>query len=466
MSSIIKPKLSRRALVSGLALGGAVPYLPSLSRRAEAAVPKRLLVFFTSHGNPYTQWKMRPGAKPDKADWVADLGGLAQNEFSDVYAPLWAHRKKLLIFDCLSNAVNVAQADPKGHFGGPSTILTSADYGSADGRQAGGPSIDQIIAKAVSKVGQLKSIELGNNPIAIWQGKNAKLPTETDPAKAFSRLFPTGSGGGMGSGGGADTSRAAKLQAGRASVLDFVSPRYEAMFKTFDRADAAKVQAHRDLIRDLELQLAVKRETISCNDLPNVNGGGNANDRVDAYGRLVAAAFACDVTRVASIQMSQLAPSEFGATGISDVHQDVAHHETNPGRLANMAKFYRKHAEHFATLMGHLDSVPEADGTTLLDNTIVLWVQECGAWIHQTGHLAVVVGGGGFQMGRYFHWGSQPDLLNVNGDNVGFKYNNYSPPISRLFVSIAQKMGMNINQIGEKVMARGLDLRGPLPGLT
>ncbi|MCG5051574.1 MAG: hypothetical protein KA712_01315 [Myxococcales bacterium] len=69
-------------------------------------------------------------------------------------------------------------------------------------------------------------------------------------------------------------------------------------------------------------------------------------------------------------------------------------------------------------------------------------------------------------MGRYFHWGSQPDLLNVNGDNVGFKYNNYSPPISRLFVSIAQKMGMNINQIGEKVMARGLDLRGPLPGLT
>lgn len=465
MSAIMKSRLSRRTFVSGLALGGAVPYLPSLSRRAEAAVPKRLLVFFTSHGNPYTQWKMRPGGKPDKADWAADLSALAQNEFSEIYSPLWEHRRKLLIFDSLSNAVNVDQKEAKGHFGGPSTVLTSADYASSDGKQAGGPSFDQIIANAVARPGQLKSIELGNNPMAIWQGKSAKLPTERDPVKAFSRLFPMGRSGQTGGAGQLD--RNAKLQGARASVLDFVSPRYEALFKQLGRSDAAKVQAHRDLIRDLELQLDVKRDPISCDNLPSVSATNNVNQAVDAYGRLVAAAFACDVTRVASIQLSQMSPGEFGASGgVSDVHQDVAHHDQDPGRLGNMTKFYRKHAEHFATLMKHLDAVPEADGTSLLDNTMVLWVQECGAWIHQTGHLAVVVGGGGFQMGRYFHWGSKPDPLNVAGDNVGIKYNSYSPPISRLLVSIAQKMGVDINQIGTKTAARGLDLRGPLPELT
>jgi hypothetical protein len=178
---------------------------------------------------------------------------------------------------------------------------------------------------------------------------------------------------------------------------------------------------------------------------------------VDNLSRTIAMAFACDRTRVASLQLHDgLSASDFGGGG--DVHQDVAHGNGQP-----LVRMYTMHATEVATLLGHLRSVPEADGRTLLDHTTVVWGQECGTEMHDTTHLAVVVAGGGFRMGRYIHYNHEE----VGSASRQSDYNTLGPAMSKLLVSVAQRMGVPVDRIGNATSgAKGASLTGPLPRLT
>jgi hypothetical protein len=182
---------------------------------------------------------------------------------------------------------------------------------------------------------------------------------------------------------------------------------------------------------------------------------------------VVAAAFACDITRVASIQLDQMQTTEFGGPAGADVHQDIAHHgDQGSAGYNSMVGYYVKHAEHFASLLSALDGIEEPDGSRVLDHTIVVWAQECGSWVHQTSHLPIVVaGGGGFRMGRYLHWGNIDPVSSDGGGNGGNKYQNVGPAMSRLLVSIAQQMGLATDQVGDLSSIRGIQMTGPLDRL-
>ena len=105
----------------------------------------------------------------------------------------------------------------------------------------------------------------------------------------------------------------------------------------------------------------------------------------------------------------------------------------------------RWYAEQFAYLVGKLKDVPEGDGT-MLDNTVVLWINEQGNGdTHSRDNIPVVLagsGGGYFRTGRYLDFG-------------GLAHND-------LFVSVLNAMG------DESVTTFGIDeiCNGPLPGLT
>ena len=67
-------------------------------------------------------------------------------------------------------------------------------------------------------------------------------------------------------------------------------------------------------------------------------------------------------------------------------------------------------AEQFAYLISALEAVPEGDGT-LLDNTIVVWMNELGKGnSHTRNDVPIVVAGGAgpFKMGRYIRFGETP----------------------------------------------------------
>jgi hypothetical protein len=472
-------------------LGAGAYFLPSLWPRAlwsraeaQATPPRRLLCFITQHGNPYYDWSMRrPGLAEDGA-WELDLGPMSQAELSAIYAPLHPFRNKLLILDTLSNPVGLEmKGGGGGHFGGPASLLTGSTITDDKQNRATGPSLDQLVAEQVFVAGGVRSIELavGNPYPAIWGAGGASLPVRS-AAQVFDDVF---AGRDLGSPAmpmaptaqPAPLTRAERIALARRDILDHTRERYRSLASHITSAERARLETHADLIGDLASTLPDPDDPNAGSSAmqPAVSAGcyqpqspsySDLDAHVRAMGELVAAAFACDLTRVASIQLPQMRTSDFGGPAGADVHQDIAHHgDQSTASYGEMVKYYRKHAEHFAAVLSALDGIEEPDGTRVLDNTIVLWGQECGSWIHQMSHLAIVLaGGGGFRMGRYLHWGNI-DAVGPTGGNGGNNYANVGPSVSRLLVSIAQQMGLSTNQVGNASSAFGVPMTGPLDRL-
>jgi len=133
---------------------------------------------------------------------------------------------------------------------------------------------------------------------------------------------------------------------------------------------------HRDQIRALEQRLGGNPlAPTSCDS--DFAGGG---DGVDQFFRLTAIAFACNLTRVVTINLDQLEPGDFGASSAV----------TRPRACAASG----------------LDAVPEGSGT-LLDNTMVIWITELATGPHDMADGLTIVargGGGTLQPGRRRLW--------------------------------------------------------------
>jgi hypothetical protein len=246
-----------------------------------------------------------------------------------------------------------------------------------------------------------------------------------------------------------------------------------------------RLQVHMDLLRGLEARLGgaaggpgspggaggapppYAPAAVDCKSRPALATGTDYHTKVANFSKLIALAFACDRTRVATLQLDVMGTADFGAPG-GDVHQDYAHHDRDPARIGYMKKYYARHGEHFATLLRELDQIREANGRTVLDNTIVLWGYECGSWMHQTSNLPIVIAGGAgaFRMGRYLYW-PQDEVGVADSSGVGSRYGRLGPPVAQLLVSVARALTGDgaINQIGNVATARGVPCTGPLEGL-
>src|SRR6185295_10348854 len=99
----------------------------------------------------------------------------------------------------------------------------------------------------------------------------------------------------------------------------------------------------------------------------------------------IAQAFACDLTRFATLQLNfagSFQPMPYaGANLDKNCHDYVAHlyDQNKPGSDANkeLAQIQRYYAQKVAYVLDALDSIKEGDGT-VLDHTIILWGNEMG----------------------------------------------------------------------------------------
>jgi hypothetical protein len=161
----------------------------------------------------------------------------------------------------------------------------------------------------------------------------------------------------------------------------------------------------------------------------DVSANDNMPQVVDLQLELLAQAFACDLTRVASLQLNV---NENNHTRFSWLFSDDRHHHemshtgsSDTDSQGKLAEVYRWYAEQVATLADRLAAIPEGDGT-VLDNTLIVWGTEIGIGNnHRTDWMPfVLVGGAGgaLETGRY---------LTYEGDAH-----------NRLLVSVAQMMGL------------------------
>ena len=239
-----------------------------------------------------------------------------------------------------------------------------------------GPSLDQIVAGAIARPDQLPSLELQveeGRPIC-HAGHSQQLPLEGDPRAAFDRVF------------GLLNSTDPLLQA-QGSILDFAIEEYKGLRGYLRPADRARLAAHFDLVRQLEQRLVgLSEATCDTGSLLGLAGTSEGYDALfQSMADLVAAAFSCDLTRVATLSLGDLPSDDFGWGWYlsGDAHNDFAHRIFQDDESAQaMSDYTAAHAAQLAYLIGLLESIPDPEGGSLMDHTLIAWGSELGDGWH------------------------------------------------------------------------------------
>jgi hypothetical protein len=440
-------RISRRTLLKGLGAAAiSLPFLDVMQRRSSAAdpvFPKRFLIWFQPDGSIHENW--------------VPTGTTNSFTLSRILAPLAPYQSNLVVLDGVYNHVgDYGEVPGDDHQKGMGTMLTGRPllYGNQQGGcetcpaagLASGASVDQVIANKIGTTTKIKSLELGvhANSDGAWAysnytGSNAPLPLENDPRKVFTRVFADL---------GTDAAVLARLRAERKSVLDSVMQSYQSLSQKLGSEDKKKMELHFSTIRDLEGRLTSPGGTVgdSCSK-PADPGAVNftANDNFPNIAKLqmdlMAMAFACDITRVGTIQFeNSVGNVRFTwLPGITRGHHDMSHDGDDvAGTIEDLTRINIWYSQQLAYFLGKLKSVPEGAGT-MLDNTLVFCVNELArgnAHSHNKMPYLLAGGvGGALQMGRF---------LKYSGDS----HNN-------LLVSLMNKFGVTGNTFGDPKFCTG-----------
>lgn len=423
----MKARMHRRQMLRG-ALGSmlALPLLDLAVRDVKAALPGvapdgyplRFVVFFNPNGCWPATW-FPTGTETEFA--------LAQSMTS-----LEPFKDKLLILDGVD--MPAVDAGPgEDHQQGMGGVLTGrplqvGGFVGGDGSLAGwgdGVSIDQRIAQHIGATTPLGSVEAGIRASAytgsevrsriVYSGAAQPLPPEDNPSAIWGRMFGDFS---------ADPTAMAVLRAKRVSVLDTVAGQFDAIKQQAGIDDRTRLDQHAALVRDLELRLQNEPVLGEHCMLPGAPAAVNPDDAgsmhlvSQAHIDLIAMAFACDITRVASLQYSNGANHHtFPFVGSNSDGHGLSHAADDDAvSWAEWTVRQTWYCEQFAYLLGKLAAIPEGD-VTMLDHTVVLWVNELSkgnSHSHQRMPFVLAGSGGGyFRTGRYVTHVNAPhnDLL-------------------------------------------------------
>ncbi|MEM6292532.1 MAG: DUF1552 domain-containing protein [Myxococcota bacterium] len=383
----------------GLASGSL--FLPSLTRFAQSAggePPRRLIIVMSQHGGWMPTWAMNPAGNPANALWEQDLNAMSANEFSPSLAPLHPWRDRMVAIEGLSMVSG--DIDPAGvlrHEIGQIHTLTGNEVEMVSGLPIGkSPSIDQLIANHIARPDRLRSVELsvgGVSPVVNYRDRLQPLLGEENLVSVHDRLFGLVNGGSSGP---------QELQA-QGGLLDTVRNRYDAMSTRLSSEDRQKLEIHRDLVRDLNQQIAGLMGA-TCDAPERIPTAGEYSGDWTTAATMVTSAMSCDLLRVATMNMNTIEGGDIGRPG-ANIHDSFAHElPRSEEAVQAMTEYYAYHSSQVAELLGMLDAVPEGNGT-MLDHTLVLWTSELADGVHGFDQLPILMFGGScWATGRYIHY--------------------------------------------------------------
>ncbi len=444
MTSRTSGRLSRRRVLALLGLSPVVPFLPSTwgkNAHAQSNGSRRMLVMVSQHGTVRENWYMRRGQEAGSWDYQFDDADPAS--FSPILNALHPYREHLTVVDGLAMASQIGDGAANQHDGARQHLLTGTKF-IEGGQSPGGPSFDQVVAKAVARPDQLSSLELGD-PTFPWGSyvaldRGVKAPLERDPAAAFARLFPTGAGGGNND-----------AMDAKPSLLDFVANEYAQVARSLSQTDREKLQQHHDLLRDLEKRLTAASGA-SCENANPADFAGYREawmpEILDAYIPLAALAFGCDRVPVIVLQPPGLDAVDVGAPAEMDVHQDIAH-STEPAALEYMTRYNAIHAERFAKLIDLFSLYG------VLDSTVAVWLTELATGSHELTNMPVVMAGscgGALKTGQYVCYARDVPTVFLAPAEDSPDAQPTGPAHNRLLVTLMQAMGLDVNSYGETSM--------------
>lgn len=408
-------QLSRRRFIArlgmGAAAGAALPYVPLVEQEAaaDATYPRRFILFCTPNGTVYENW--RP------------TGTETSFTLSRILSVLEPYRSKLVVCDGIDQTIyRLASVEVHNEYQGmlltghPLTANAASHPGSFS-VYGGGISIDQVIASRIGSATPLASIELGVRQYGhyLYTAPEMPLSPENDPAAAYDRLFA----GVSASPDMTEDQRSIE----RRRIFDIVRRQLDATRGRISTAERYKIDAHIDAIDSVQRSLDALALASGCSAArPDFTVSGRSSMEIDAYPEVMElqfevarASLSCDLTRVLTIMAgtSGNANMSFPSLGISEDHHDLGHRAaSSPDAAEKQTRIEEMHAAKFKHLLDLLDSVSEPDdtGSTLLDHSIVAWVNTIGTGGHVMANLPIVLAGSGcgaLRTGRFVDFGGQ-----------------------------------------------------------
>lgn len=423
-------------LGSSAAATAMLPFIPRASYAGGTGAPKRILVIFTGLG--YLENSFWPVAGTSETDFT-----LGQTQ-----AALEPYRDRLIYPDGMTlygGPYYFPDDDNEHGTGAAMTFTASLKQGYATG-----PSFEQLIADHwdAQAPRPFRHIGLGVNGTAsehtacFHAGDQQPITPQNNPGAAFDSLFaslPTDPG---------DTAAIMRLRAQRQSVIDVVRGELQTVQSRIGTQENQILEQHLDHLRALE-QRVVEFESACTAPEPPMDGGDDAA-KIETQMDLIASAFACDLTQVMTLQLGHCdgAITMFDGVNAHDNSHAVGDTQGDPAVLQQHRDIDAWWADRWLYLLQRLDAIEEVDGS-LLDNTLIVWGsdtttgQSYSLGPHRHWRMPHFMAGGSnwaFPTGRYLQL-PHPDGV----DNAQFEE---WPSHSRLFVSILQRAGVDVDTFG------------------
>lgn len=457
--------LSRRHFLRGMGYSLFIPLLPSLlprEARAQLAAPPTRFLAMTGVNGMYPQdfWPsfdapaIFNGMNDVRYKALSELGGAAVSNVLGTQ------------FNSVINKINLLRGldgtteTPGGHSFAPYT--SPALSGSFSG--GFGYSVDAVIADSsliYPSAPALRALRVSphlrtdfNWSYSYSNGSN--LSAYSSDAAVFNMLFKdlmtTPS-----------TPMANPLDIRKKKVVDLVIEDYRKLMNSMKISanDRAKVANYFDLLSDIQGRLTTPppEPTNSCRKPANTT----AADIVTAYRNhmdMIVAAFACGLTRVAVMHIPHYdsdANAVAGSGGPPGSHHSESHEVTSYSNSGLYLKFSKWQAARVAEMLVKMDAFKEADGSSVLDNSFVIWTNEMAEGkLHSLIGMPVMTAGGAggkIRTGNFIDYRQRP-LATINADGYGY-YLDLGRPYNELLVTAFHVMGMTSPASFEKKSVQG-----------
>ncbi|MBI1372474.1 MAG: DUF1552 domain-containing protein [Phycisphaera sp.] len=433
-------RLSRRAFLQGV--GGtalSLPWLESVSLGAPAAraAAHRLAIFYVPIG------VVRSGFFPGEADSAPPPfdtklrleskfdGGSGWHDLpmTPTLEPLKGVHEKVTLITGMDRKFQVGTDV---HAQCASCFLSSAAPNHNDIRNSAWPldrTLDHVVADRIAGDTPFPTLEFScnshtDNKESIyfdnisWYGTGFVAPSLRDPRKVYERLFST------------------KENRNYKAITDLVLADARGLEKELGAADRHKFGEYFEAVRAIEQR--IDRMEKMRGELAKVSIDEPPASRlprgeyIRLMGDLMVVALQTGLTNVATFMVS---PERWDTPYVFDglFNKPMSHHQMSHNQkqyVEQLKRVDRFHMEQFAYIVAKMDSVEEANGTTLLDNTLLTYGSGLGdGATHQYNDLPIVVAGGrslGFKTGRHLHcddgtplanlWLTQARALGVQGE--------------------------------------------------
>ncbi|MBE7495827.1 MAG: DUF1552 domain-containing protein [Verrucomicrobiaceae bacterium] len=422
----ITTAIPRRRFLRGLGVTLGLPLLEqNIIHAASQASPKRMLLISNNLGVlPQHFFPKDKGAGYTLSPYLKKLAAF-KNDFT--------------IFSGLSHPAVT---------GGHSTencFLTAARDPTRSGFR-NSISLDQFAAEKLGQQTRFPTLNLGvnidkANRSLSWTRDGVLLPAEDSPAALFRKMFLQGDA--------RQTAASLKRLQDRGSILDAVRDDISRFQRNLGGTDKSRLDQYLTSVRELEQRLAISGEweqkpkpqaqTTEPKDIPDK---AKFFPKIQLMLDMARLAFESDSTRIITLMVDGFATPVFEINEqqrTRDGYHNLSHHGQSKEKLAELEKVDLQQMRHLRELLTALAATPAADGSRLLDQTMVLYGSNLGdANVHNCTNLPILLAGGGLEHGQHLAF-----------DSVQNK------PLCNLFVTMLQHLGVETDVFGSATGSLG-----------